>query len=70
MPGEAVAFGTGRGPDVPLPAADMMPPSDAASPFGAPLPEGPLPFESGGFGGGMKLVGFLRLCLHSSWRIA
>mgnify|MGYP000870348190 FL=1 len=44
MPGEAVAFGTGRGPDVPLPAADMMPPSDAASPFGAPLPEGPLPF--------------------------
>lgn len=44
MPGEAVAFGAGRGEDVPLPAADMVPPSDAASPFGAPLPEGPLPF--------------------------
>ena len=44
MPGEAVAFGAGRGEDVPLPAVDMVPPSDAASPFGAPLPEGPLPF--------------------------
>ena len=45
MPGEAVAFGGGApSGTVPLPTPDMAPPADAASPFGSPVPDGPLPF--------------------------
>ena len=44
MPGEAVAFGAPKGNSVPLPSPDYLPPSEEPSPFGATIPNGPLPF--------------------------
>lgn len=45
MPGEAAVFGSAaNGSGAPLPSSDMMPPQEASSPFGAPAPDGPLPF--------------------------
>ena len=44
MPGEAAVFGSDKGGGAPLPSSDMMPPADSTSPFGPPMPDGPLPF--------------------------
>jgi replicative DNA helicase len=44
MPGEAVAFGAPKGNSAPLPSPDYLPPSEEPSPFGATIPNGPLPF--------------------------
>ena len=44
MPGEAAVFGSDKGPGAPLPTPDMAPPAEMASPFGAPMHDGPLPF--------------------------
>ena len=44
MPGEAAVFGSDKGGGSPLPSSDMMPPADSTSPFGPPMPDGPLPF--------------------------
>ncbi len=44
MPGETAVFGSDRGGSVPPPSSEMVPPADAGTPFGAPIPDGPLPF--------------------------
>ena len=43
MPGESMAFGNAGGQGVQVPPPDA-PPVEMSSPFGAPMPDGPLPF--------------------------
>ena len=43
MPGESMAFGNAGGQGVQVPPPDA-PPVEMSSPFGAPVPDGPLPF--------------------------